>query len=98
MTFIIVVLVVLVLLALAYFRFKFDMKYAMPVIKESSSLSYIYVLGVIVIAAAFVSYLLGLRKITFILLLGLIPFVLYLNFKTYFGAWSRFFKGRQDKE
>lgn len=80
------ILLIIVMVLCAYFRFKFDKEYAMPVIAGNNDLSFLYKWGLIIFSIAMVCFVLNLPKIAFGILIFLIPFVLYLNFKTYWIA------------
>lgn len=83
---------ILLICVLAYYRFKFDKEYTMPVLKENKDLSSLQKWAVVTIIIAIILYLLGFMKLAFWVLILLIPFVLYLHFKTYWIAFVKFFK------
>ena len=85
-----VILLFIVVCIGAYFRFKFDKNYAMPVIKENNNLSSLSKWIIILISVAIVCFILNLAKVAFGILIFLIPFVLYLHFKTYWIAFKNF--------
>ena len=83
MTYFILMLVIIVVGS--YFRNKYDKEYALPIIGENTDLSFIKKFSLIMILIASIFYFINI-KITFFILIGLIPLVLYLNFKTYWLA------------
>jgi len=83
MTYFILMLVIIVVGS--YFRNKYDKEYALPIIEENADLSFIKKFTLIMILIAGIFYFINI-KITFFILIGLIPLVLYLNFKTYWLA------------
>lgn len=91
------ILLLLVMGIGAYFRFKFDKKYAMPVIAQNKDLSFLYKWVLISVFVAIICFILHLSSIAFAILLLLIPFALYLNFKTYKIAIRNSKKENQDR-
>lgn len=82
----VLMIMVPIMIAGTYVRYKFDRKYAMPVIRQSRTLSILWVGCVLTIIVACAMYVMGYHTLMFCTLLLLIPFVLYLNFTTYFRA------------
>ena len=86
MTYFILMLVIIVVGS--YFRNKYDKEYALPIIGENTDLSFIKKFSLIMILIASIFYFINI-KITFFILIGLIPFVLYLNLKTSWLAFNK---------
>lgn len=86
------ILLIILMAAGAYFRLKFDKNYAMPVISQNKDLSSLNKWALILISVAIFCFIFNLAKIGFVILILLIPFILYLNFKTYWIAFINFLK------
>ena len=89
------ILLLIIICAAAYFRFNYDRKYVLPVVKKNEDLSSIYKWGIALLAVAIGCIFTGQSKIGFILLLLLIPFILYLNFKSNWIGFNNWKNGRK---
>ena len=75
------VLMLVIIVVGVYFKSKYEREYALPIIEENADLSFIKKFSLILILIAGIFYFINI-KITFFILIGLIPLVLYLNLKT----------------
>ena len=76
-------------------RYKYDKKYVVPVINENADLQSIKKWAIILLAIAIGCYFAGQPRLTFIILLLLIPFVLYMNIKS---NWIGFRNYKNDRK
>jgi len=90
--------IVIIIFAGAYFRVKFDINYTLPVIRENKELSQLTKIGGGLFLVAITCFFLELQRLAFGLLIILVPFFLYLNFKTYGLAYKKFFKKKDDNK
>lgn len=88
------VLVIAIMVSVAFFRLKFDENFATQIVEEENNLSLLNKLAIIVIAIAAIFYLFEKTDLAFFTLLLVIPFVLYLHFKTYIVAFIELFKNK----
>lgn len=86
------ILIIMIMMVGIYFRVNFDKKYVIPVMKSNKDLSFLNKLCIGALVIAIICLINNLREIGFWILIILIPFVLYLNFKTYWIAIINFFK------
>lgn len=92
-----VILILVIMVVGVYFRTKFDKEYAMPTIAENKDLSLLYKWGLILLAVSIICFILHLEEIAFGILILLIPFVLYLNLKTYWIAIKKARRKNRDR-
>lgn len=86
------ILLIILMAAGAYFRLKFDKNYIIPVINQNEDLSFLNKWGLILVSIAIFCFIFNFAKIGFVILILLFPFLLYLNFKTYWIAFINFLK------
>lgn len=86
------ILIIALMAAGIYFRVNFDKKYVIPVMKSNKDLSFLNKLCLGALFVAIICLITNLKEIGFWILIILIPFVLYLHFKTYWIAIINFFK------
>lgn len=88
----VMIILIIVIIAGVYFRIKFDSKYVVPVMKENNLLASMSKACVIAIGLALGFYFFNFKKLSFFILIILIPIVLFINFKTYTLATKKFLK------
>jgi hypothetical protein len=76
----------------AVMLFNFDMEYTLPTIAENKDLSILNIIALGVAAVIFVSFFMKQYTVLVISLIIGGPFIVYVNFRTYFPALKKFFK------
>lgn len=87
------ILLLIIIVVGIYFKNKYNQEYALPIIEENADLSFVNKFSFIMMLIAGIFAFINV-KLTFFILIGLIPFVLYLNFKT---SWLAFNKKNNKK-
>jgi len=82
------ILMIIIIVVGSYFKNKYNKEYALPIIKENADLSFVNKFSLIMLLLAGIFAFIN-TKFTFFILIILIPFVLYLNFKTSWIAFNK---------
>ena len=87
------IIMIVIIVVGVYFKNKYNREYALPIIEENADLSFVNKFSLIMLLIAGLCAFIN-TKLMFFILIGLIPFVLYLNFKT---SWLAFTKKNKNK-
>ena len=82
------ILMIIIIVVGSYYKNKYNREYALPILEENADLSFISKASIIMLLIAGIFYFISI-KVTFLILILLIPFVLYLNLKTTWLAFIR---------
>ena len=82
------ILMIIVIVVGSYYKNKYNKEYALPIVEENADLSFISKFSIIMLLIAGICAFIS-TKLTFLILILLIPFVLYLNLKTTWLAFIR---------
>ena len=75
------ILMIIIIVVGSYYKNKYNKEYALPIVEENADLSFISKFSIIMLLIAGIFVFIS-TKLTFLILILLIPFVLYLNLKT----------------
>ena len=79
---------IIIIVVGSYYKNKYNREYALPILEENADLSFISKASIIMLLIAGIFAFISI-KVTFLILILLIPFVLYLNLKTTWLAFIR---------
>lgn len=82
------ILLVIIIVVGAYYKYNYSKKVEMPIIEENEDLAFLNKLSIAGLIISGISALISF-KITFCILLVLIPVILYLNLKTNWIAFTK---------
>ncbi|MEI8388422.1 MAG: hypothetical protein WCG23_00925 [bacterium] len=82
------ILMIIIIVVGSYYKNKYNKEYALPIVEENADLSFISKASIIMLLIAGIFAFIS-PKVTFLILILLIPFVLYLNLKTTWLAFIR---------
>ena len=82
------ILMIIIIVVGSYYKNKYNREYALPILEENADLSFISKASIIMLLIAGIFAFISI-KVTFLILILLIPFVLYLNLKTTWLAFIR---------
>lgn len=80
------ILVIVIMCVGFYYKWNYDKKFVMPVVEENEDLVFIKKWALIFVVVAIAAYIMQMPKVALSILFVTIPFVLYLNIRSYWLA------------